>query len=279
LTLEYPHLPEDTLGPHEIDFTEDPACCRDADLVIIAVKGTVTANLSEQIKPHLASKAILLTLQNGVSHGGTLKKSFPDHRVLAGMVTFNVIEINSHTFRLTTPGEIYLQKSSLSPSLLDFFADSKLLVRESTDIEGLLWSKLLLNLINPLNALSGQSLKHNLEDHHFRLRWAACMREGLAVLKAAGIKPVKVTPLPPRFLPFMVSLPNWIYLALAKKMVDMDPTARSSMAQDIAKGQSTEIDYLTGELLQLARRFNVATPVNKQIYTEINHIDNKIGDT
>lgn len=275
LSLEYPHLPTEVLTSQNLSFTEDPACCRHADLVIITVKSTITSALAEQIKPYLASQTTVLTLQNGVSHADVLKKVLPDHRVVAGMVTFNVIEINAHTFRLTTSGEIYLQQTS--PSLLEFFTESGLPAKEAADIRSLLWSKLLLNLINPLNALSGQSLKQNLEDHHFRLHWANCMREGLAVLKAAGIKPAKITPLPLPLLPLIISLPNWIYLALAKNMTDMDPSAKSSMAQDMEKGQTTEIDYLTAELLRLGKQLGVRAPVNTAIYAKIIQMKNDAG--
>lgn len=275
LTLQYPQQPLEWVAATELLFTADPAVCNGADLLLITAKGGNTAILAEQIQPHLAPHTILLTLQNGINNANVLGKAFPHHPVLAGMVTFNVVEINAHTFRLTTSGEIYLQKSS--PSLLDVFIGSGLTVKEATNIQGMLWSKLLLNLINPLNALSGKSLKQNLEDHAFRLRWATCMQEGLAVLKAAGITPAKVTPLPPHWLPFMVSLPNWIYLVLAKNMTDMDPDAKSSMAQDIDKKQQTEIDYLTGELIQLGKKTGVPTPENERVYAQIKKLENNMG--
>jgi 2-dehydropantoate 2-reductase len=281
LVLEYPDhsagkpSPE-VFPPTELCFTTDPSCCEKADLVIITAKSLVTATLSQQIKPHISPGTVLLTLQNGVSNMAALQADFPVNRVCGGMVTCNVIERavpdkSPAVFRLTTRGEIYLQQCT--PSVVPIFQQAGCAVRESEDIEAILWSKLLLNLINPLNALSGLPLQQNLADRAFRLRWAACMREGLAVLEAAGINPARVTPLPPRLLPLMVSLPNWIYLTLANKMTDMDPTARSSMAQDLAKGKATEIDYLTGEIIRLGKRMGVATPENEKVYAAIKSVE------
>ena len=277
LVLEYPdHAPDrplqDSFSPKELYFTTDPNCCEKADLIIITAKSLVTEVLSQQIKPHLQSTTSLLTLQNGVSNVGALKEAFPDIPIHGGMVTFNVIERSVPykspvVFRLTTRGEIFLEQST--PSLLPVFHKAGCTVQEHEHIDAILWSKLLLNLINPLNALSGLPLKENLENRAFRLRWAACMREGLAVLKAAGIRPAKVTPLPPHLLPFMISLPNWFYLTLAKKMTDMDPMATSSMAQDLTKGKATEIDYLSGEIVQLGRKVGVATPENEKVYAAV----------
>jgi len=254
-------------SPAALKFTTDPHCCSDADLVIITVKSLVTQTLIGQMKPYINPKTILLTLQNGIANASVLKTAFPDNCVCGGMVTFNVVEKESSVFRLTTNGEIYLEK--ITPSLSSVFDQTFMIMKEHNNMESILWSKLLLNLINPLNALSGKSLKQNLEDHAFRLQWAACMREGLAVLKAAGIKPAKVTPLPMQFLPFMVSLPNWIYLLLAKKMTDMDSSAKSSMAQDLEKGKATEIDYLSGEIIKLGKKFSVTTPENDKVYAAI----------
>jgi len=272
LIFEYPDDRFERYVAGQLAFTTDPHCVADADLVIITVKSLVTDSLIQQLQPHLSPATTVLTLQNGVSNAATLQQAFRRNTVLAGMVTFNVIEKSCAAdaptvFRLTTHGEVYLQKHT--PSLLPLFEQAHCAAKELDNIDSILWSKLLLNLINPLNALSGKSLKENLQDHAFRLQWAACMREGLAVLKAAGIKPAKVTPLPPRLLPFMVSLPNWIYLFLAKNMTDMDPTAKSSMAQDMEKGKPTEIDYLSGEIIRLGKKVGVPTPENEKVYQAV----------
>lgn len=277
LTLEYPDdtsttPSKDHFLPGELHFTTDSDCCEQADLVILTAKSLVTQTLLEQINPHIQTNTTLLTLQNGVSNASVLKSAFPNNPVYGGMVTFNVVERNltenfPAIFRLTTDGAIYLEKST--PSLLPVFRQARCAAKELEDMNSILWSKLLLNLINPLNALSGLPLKQNLADHAFRLRWAACMREGLAVLKAARIKPAKVTPLPPQMIPVMVSLPNWIYFALAKNMTNMDPTAISSMAQDLAKGKQTEIDYLSGEIIRLGKKVGVATPENDKVYAAV----------
>ncbi len=281
LVLEYPDHSSgkpsrEVFSPTELYFTTDPNCCEHTDLLIITAKSLITATLSQQIKPHINPGTVLLTLQNGVSNMAALQAAFPANRVCGGMVTFNVIERavpdkSPAVFRLTTRGEIYLEQCT--PSIVPIFQQARCAVQESENIDAILWSKLLLNLINPLNALSGLPLQQNLADRAFRLRWAACMREGLAVLEAAGINPARVTPLPPRLLPLMVSLPNWIYLTLAKKMTDMDPTARSSMAQDLAKGKATEIDYLSGEIIRRGKRMGVATPENEKVYAAIKSIE------
>ncbi len=272
-SFAYPDDQTEHYPPGTLTFTTDSKLATEtADLLIIAVKSLLTDTIINELQPHLNTNTVLLTLQNGVSNGPRLKEAFPGNTVLSGMVTFNVVELNDHTFRLSTSGEIYLEQH-VAIDLQTLFCDSELIAISKGNITGVLWSKLLLNLINPLNALSGQPLKTCLEDRSFRKLWCRCMREGLEVLKAAGIQTEKVTPLPTHFLPFMIGLPNAIYLRMAQNMTDMDPTAKSSMAQDFEKGKQTEIDYLSGEIISLGKQLGVPTPTNQQVYNTIKKLE------
>jgi 2-dehydropantoate 2-reductase len=90
------------------------------------------------------------------------------------------------------------------------------------------------------------------------------MVEALGVLEAAGIAPAKIGPVPPRLLPHVIGAPNAVF-ALFLKAQKIDAHARSSMADDLAAGRPTEIDYLNGEVVKLGQKIGRPTPVNAAI--------------
>jgi 2-dehydropantoate 2-reductase len=133
------------------------------------------------------------------------------------------------------------------------------------DLRGIQWGKLLVNLNNSINALSGLPLVEQLAQRPYRKIMAACVREGLRVLKRAGIKPRIDAPLPPSLVPALMELPNAFFKMAAKKIVSIDPNARSSMWEDLQRGRRTEVDLLNGEIVRLGAQLDVPTPINQRI--------------
>jgi 2-dehydropantoate 2-reductase len=124
------------------------------------------------------------------------------------------------------------------------------------------WGKLLVNLNNPVNALSGLSLREELADRNYRRAWARLIAEGLAVLQAGDIEPAKILAIPPATLVRLLPLPNVIFRMLARRMATVDPKASSSMADDLRRGRQTEIDDLCGAIVRLGMRVGVPAPAN-----------------
>src|SRR5688500_19169760 len=100
---------------------------------------------------------------------------------------------------------------------------------------------------------------------HNRRVGSASHDEALDILEAACIQPAQIGPIPPRLLPHVIAAPNLVFRNTVLKAQKIDADARSSMADDFAAGRPTEIDWLNGEVVRLARGLGRRAPVNERI--------------
>ena len=242
-------------------------------LVLLCVKSGATADSAAQLAAALPAGTPVLSLQNGVSNAAVAQGQAPQLRVLPGMVPFNVAELPEARFHRGTEGDLAAQDDAALRPWVARFRAAGLPLQLHADLRSVQWGKLLLNLNNPVNALSGLPLRAQLLDRDYRRCTAALMQEALAVLQAAGITPARVTPLAPRLLPALLRLPTPLFRLLAARMLRIDAQARSSMADDLRLGRRTEIDALCGEVQRLAQSFGLSAPLNARMVGLVDAVD------
>ncbi|HJZ88924.1 MAG TPA: 2-dehydropantoate 2-reductase [Polyangia bacterium] len=254
------------LPPEKVRYRADAAALRDREVVLVTVKSMATAEAAAQLARVLSSPVLVVSFQNGVSNVPTLRAALPACPVAAGMVPFNVLHQAQGHFHNGTSGPLELERTGgAEAELAEALGGAGFGVALHDDMRPVQWTKLLINLNNSLNALAGVPLREQLADRRYRMIMARVVREGLACLKAAGIRPVRIGRLIPRLAPTVLSLPNWLFVRVAAAMVKVDPTARSSMWEDLERRRPTEIEYLNGEVIRLGEQHHVPTPVNRKI--------------
>jgi len=60
----------------------------------------------------------------------------------------------------------------------------------------------------------------------------------------------------------MLELPDALFMRFANRMLAIDPLARSSIYEDLRAGRRTEVDYINGEIVRLARKHGTDAPAN-----------------
>ncbi|WP_375687766.1 2-dehydropantoate 2-reductase [Pseudooceanicola sp. LIPI14-2-Ac024] len=243
--------------PNEITLT-GPEGLGAAETILLCTKSADTAGAAEVIAAHAAATAVVVSLQNGLGNVETLSARLGGDRVVPGMVGFNVIRPEAHHFLQATEGEIMVGPAALR--LAQQMHGAGLPATTHDNMTGVQWSKLILNLNNPLNALSGLPLRDHLMDRDWRRIGADCAAETIAVARAKGITLERMGKVEPRIVPRVLRLPTPIFRVLASAMLRIDPQARTSMAQDLAAGRPSELPWLNGKVSEAGREVGVPTP-------------------
>ncbi len=251
------------LAAGSVAYVEDAGALSDADLIIVTVKSADTPAAAKAIARHASPDALVLSLQNGIGNAEVLRAALPGQRILAGMVPFNVVQTPDGRFHRATEGELMVESSKALAPWHAVFAQAHLPLLERKDFIAVQWGKLLINLNNSVNALSGLPLKTQLSQRDYRRCFALMMTEALAILRAAGIRPAKVAKVGPAVLPWIMRLPDGLFQRVAAAMLRIDPEARSSMWEDLQAGRKTEVDFLNGAVLNLACTIGRDAPVNR----------------
>lgn len=247
-----------------VRFETSPEAAREAGLVLVAVKSAGTDEAGRALAGVLKPGAIVVSFQNGLRNADVLRAQLPGRPVLTGLVEFNVLHRGSGRFHHGSEGGLLVERHEGLGAFAPAFAAAGLPLRQHADMRGVQWAKLQLNLNNAINALAGIPLKEELAQRAFRQCIALAQRELLGLLDAARIAPARLK-LPPKLIPTLLAVPDFVFARLAGKMLAIDPLARSSMWEDLQAGRATEIDWLNGEVVKLAASLGRTAPVNGRL--------------
>lgn len=238
-------------------------------VILLCVKGGATQGAAADIAACAPAGTTVISFQNGVENVARIQAAAPQGRAqitaLAGMVPYNVVMPSSNHVHRATGGKLQLQASEQSKEVAQRFTAAGIAIRVSSDMPSVQWGKLLLNLNNPINALSNLPLREQLLDRNYRVVLSNLQREALLAMACEAIVPAQLALASPRAMTYILRLPNFIFTRVATKMLRMDPSARSSMWDDVQKGKITEVDDLCGAVVRLAAKHGIAAPVNAKM--------------
>lgn len=226
---------------------EEPGIAR---LVVVCVKAYDTEAAAERARPLVGDQTDVLSLQNGLGNVEALVRVFGVERVLGGTTAQGANLVAPGQVRHAGRGETVIGEpeggTTRAEAVAEIFNSIGIQTRVTTDLEGLIWSKLVINAaINPLTAILKvrNGALPSLESA--RAIMAGTVEEAVAICRRKGIQLLFDDP-----------------LARAVQVAEATAENISSMLQDVRAKRRTEIDYINGAAAREAEALGMAAPVN-----------------
>lgn len=245
------------------------------DLIILAVK---TQDIAATLKDNLKAMkdAAVLTVQNGVRAEALLKAALPEMSIVSSIVMFGGTYLEPGRVVHNFEGS-WVMGRAFAPNDDKIEAIGKVLgnalpVVITSNIRGMKWLKLFLNMNNCLPAILGKSMQESFASLEIARLAMRLWQEALAVVDKAGIALESLPDFPVAKLRGLAGMPvsdsAKIYSGM---MVNLSKEPLyGSILQSLKRGRPSEIDYINGEIAVLGEEIGMAAPLNRQV-TEMVH--------
>jgi len=266
--LTLTHFSRETIHLPEVAFMILVDALADADIIALCTKSQDTELAAQQIIAKAKSDVTIVSFQNGIRNAETLYAHLPKSMtIIPAIVPFNVTPDGAGQFHSGTDGKLIF--GAPIPAITEALHLTGQGFELSENIEGDQWAKMIVNLNNGLNTLTGTTLRKSLYQKDYRRALAACVSEALEIAAARNIRVGRFNGRSPAALVKTLHLPNWAYRLVMQFIVKIDDQARSSMLDDLEAGRASEIEYLHGEIMRQAKMVGLTAPKNETIRTAV----------
>lgn len=264
-------------GAHLARLTANETLTVTPEVAFVCTKAQDAASAIEANRDALAKIPVVI-VQNGLSGLADARRLLPQSDCLGALALYAASYLTAGTVTVTTPGPTYLGAGDLPSETAERCAAilGAVMPAVATDnFTGMQWSKLVVNQVNAMPAITGMSAQSTIADRRLRYIITASMKEAIQVGIASGVRFGTIKPMTDRMLRMIaaapVSLGQVVPLRMAKAM-GATPNPGSTL-QSIRRGQPTEIDYLNGAVVDAARRVGMSAPVNAALVSLVHEVE------
>ena len=237
----------------QLEASDDPAIVSDCDFILMTCKTTGLEGMCRLLAGHVAERAVMVTLQNGVEAPDIVAGHFPGHGIIAGSAFIGArIESPGHIVH-SAAGHLRLgvwagEAATELARLTELFCQAGVDAKVVKDVRQLLWYKLVWNCgFNAITALTRRYARDIAGEAETAELAMAAMRETVAVASASGVD---------------------VAADAAERQLEITRgvgQVKTSMWQDIEQGRPTEIDAMNGYVASAAEDLGLEAPVNRML--------------
>jgi 2-dehydropantoate 2-reductase len=269
-------------GEHVANVAAGETLTAIPELAILATKGQ-DAGAALSANAAVLEGVPLLVVQNGLGGIRVASRVLPDSPIVAGLALFATSYLSPGHITVTAALPIVVGGApGTDASVVERFAAllrDVMPVEIVENLEGAQWTKLLINHVNALPAITGLSVQETVADPALLRVLAASLRETVRIANQLGIRFEGLQGLPGPLLHGLghgpLSVAARLPRLLAKRMGDV-PNPGSTL-QSIRRGQLTEIDFLNGAVVRVAREHGFDAPINAALVRLVHEVE-RTGD-
>lgn len=255
------------------------ATARPLNLLVLATKAHDSADALAAWVEHDGTPVLLL--QNGLGGEQAVRDALPHSPVAIGLALFAVSLTGPGRITVTGPNGLTLGGEPAAvavaePLLRTVLPDdgtAELVIAD--DIHGAQFTKLLVNQVNALPAITGLSVQQTVADPAIRAVLARGMVETVTVGDAAQVAWGRIGAVDAQAVARVraggTAAAAELAELLAAGMGDVPNPA--SMLQSIRRGRTTEVDAINGAVVALGAQHGVPTPVNVALVTLVHAVE------
>jgi 2-dehydropantoate 2-reductase len=242
--------------PYYFDFILPESEAPTADLIIVSVKSPQLEQAIQAIKKFVGNNTIVISLLNGISSEEIIGNEIGhEHLLYAYGVGMDAVRANNQII-YSTPGKIVFGEKH-NATLTDrvvavqyLFEKAAIPHQTPADMERALWSKFMINTsINPASAILKAPYAMFQQNKEAQQLMLLAATEVMTLANCCGIQLSRAD-----FNDFITILNT------------LDPAGKTSMLQDVEAGRKTEIDLFSETVIELGKKYAVATPVNEVLF-------------
>ncbi|QNE34780.1 ketopantoate reductase family protein [Leifsonia shinshuensis] len=248
------------------------------ELVFVCTKAQ-DAEAAIRDNAELLDGITVVVVQNGLAGLRAATELLPGSDCVGALALYAASYLSPGRVTVTTTANTYLGAGDGEPPASAVEAarilDAAMPSFAVENFTGCQWTKLMVNQVNAMPAITGLSAQETLGDRALRPVITASLQEAVRVGIARGVRFGSIQGLDDRILRFVASSPRWLAQVvplLMRRRMGATPNPGSTL-QSIRRGQLSEIDYLNGAVVAEAHALGQEAPVNAALTGLVHEVE------
>ncbi|WP_308468313.1 ketopantoate reductase family protein [Rathayibacter soli] len=265
-------------GDHVAAIAANEALTSTPELAFICTKAQDAAAAIDTNSSRLAGIPVVI-VQNGLEGLEAAAAKLPNSTCIGALALYAANYTQPGSVMVTATGNTYLGAGTLEPTAAirttAALLDTAMPTQAAANFVGCQWTKLIINEVNAMPAITGLSVQETIAGRHLRRIITAAMREAVRLGMDIGIRFGSLQGLNNAALRAFARMPltvGQVLPALMARRMGATPNLGSTL-QSLKRGQATEIDYLSGAVVSAAVAHGRRAPVNAALVALVHEVE------